>query len=475
MNYKHFIMRAKYGLAALWMLLMQGIALVYGAEVCIIVTALPSNTPDGATIYMAGSLNGWDAGHADYALKNNAAGQPQITIEGTGTIQFKFTRGSWATVEGNQNGGFRPNRSFTFGSADTLEIQILSWEDTGGTNSTAAANVSVMDAAFPMPQFGSRTRRIRLYLPPGYEASGEHYPVLYMHDGQNLFDLATSFAGEWEVDEALNSLHQQGKKVPIVVGIDNGGAQRIAEYTPWRHAQYGGGDGDRYAQFIVETLKPYIDEHYRTLPDRGNTAVMGSSLGGLISFYIAHKHQDVFGMAGVFSPSFWFSDSVYTFARETAKQANVRYYMMGGTNESASLVPSMQAMIDTLLAVGVKTSDLHMKTVPGGQHNEYLWRTQFREAFEWLFQTQAVSVPDDSRGETMPLLRQHGHQLRIEPAANHSIPSGMHLKLYNMNGQTVYHAELGFDTWLELPSNLRGVFVARIMGAIGVYSHKIFL
>jgi predicted alpha/beta superfamily hydrolase len=128
-----------------------------------------------------------------------------------------------------------------------------------------------MDENFFMPQL-NRSRRIWLYLPPAYETSGLSYPVMYMHDGQNLFDVLTAYSGEWEVDEALNTLASQGHKVPIVVGIDNGGTNRIGEYTPWSNPDYGGGDGDLYIRFIVETLKPYIDQHYRTLSDRSNTA-----------------------------------------------------------------------------------------------------------------------------------------------------------------------------------------------------------
>jgi hypothetical protein len=122
---------------------------------------------------------------------------------------LQASRGSWQTVEGNESGGFLPNRNFTFGSADTLWIAILSWEDLGGTGSTAAENVIIMDEAFYMPQL-NRHRRIWLYLPPDYETSGKDYPVLYMHDGQNLFDHYTSFAGEWEVDETLNCAFRSG-------------------------------------------------------------------------------------------------------------------------------------------------------------------------------------------------------------------------------------------------------------------------
>ncbi|NCU31872.1 MAG: alpha/beta hydrolase, partial [Candidatus Moranbacteria bacterium] len=193
--------------------------LLQSAEVTIIVTSLPANTPPGDNVYIAGNFNGWNPGNPDFILFPNNAGMPEIVLTGSGTIEFKFTRGDWQKVEGNETGGYLPNRTFTYGIADTLEVVILSWEDLGGPGSTAAENVIIMDDSFYMPQL-NRYRRIWLYLPPDYENSGKSYPVLYMHDGQDLFDLYTSFAGEWEVDETLNALFDDGKEVPIVVGID---------------------------------------------------------------------------------------------------------------------------------------------------------------------------------------------------------------------------------------------------------------
>jgi len=323
-------------------------------NVTIIVTEIPSNTPPEDNIYLAGTINGWNPGDPAFMLSENTNGQPEITFEGSGAMEFKFTRGSWETVEGNENGQFLPNRTFTFGTADTLELTILTWEDTGGTNHTAAENVIIMDEDFYMPQF-DRNRRIWLYLPPNYDSTTDSYPVLYMHDGQNLFDAATSFAGEWEVDETLNDLYDEGKAVPIVVGIDNGGGDRIDEYTPWPHPQYGGGDGALYAEFIVETLKPYIDENFRTKPEQEFTGVMGSSLGGLISHYIGLKYQGVFSKAGVFSPSYWFNDSIYDFTYLAGKQEDMKIYIMGGTNEGSGLVDEMMAMMDTLKAKSMRS------------------------------------------------------------------------------------------------------------------------
>jgi len=169
----------------------------YG-QVTLRITSIPGNTPSEATIYLAGSVNGWNAGSNDYILQPDGFGAYEITIpEGTGTVEYKFTRGSWATVEGNASGGFLPNRNFSFtGSPQTLILTIQSWEDLGGgNNSTAAANVQILSSNFYMPQL-DRNRRIWLYLPPDYQTSTKNYPVLYMKDGQNLFDNLTSFSGE---------------------------------------------------------------------------------------------------------------------------------------------------------------------------------------------------------------------------------------------------------------------------------------
>ncbi len=234
--------------------------LLYGfvqGQVTFIIDSLPAYTPPEDLIYIAGNFNGWNPGDPAYVLSKNDDEKWFITSaaapEGT-QIEYKFTRGSWETVEKGPGGEEIGNRLFTFGNGDTVRIIIYNWASGGGPGSTAADNVILMDDDFEMPQLG-RTRKIWLYLPPDYNTSGLDYPVLYMQDGQNLFDDSTSFAGEWEVDETLNTLHGQGLQVPIVVGVENGGEDRIGEYTPWPHQLYGGGDGDLYMEFITRNPK----------------------------------------------------------------------------------------------------------------------------------------------------------------------------------------------------------------------------
>jgi predicted alpha/beta superfamily hydrolase len=284
-----------------------------------------------------------------------------------------------------------------------------------------------------------------------------------MHDGQNLFDIATSFAGEWEVDESLNEFFNAGKDVPIVVGIDNGGADRIAEYTPWANPNYGGGDGDKYAKFIVETLKPYIDANYRTKPGRENTGVMGSSLGGLISFYIAVKYQDIFSKAGIFSPSFWYSDSCYTFASATGKHFPMQFYIMGGNNESGGLVQEMENMIDTLFAAGFGEEEIKLKVIPGGQHNEYLWRTQFPDAYEWLFLNPSNEINGNELVPKFTLKIVNG-RIFFENHLRGDDSTGYLLKLFSTDGRQVFENVIHSGESLALNPGLKGIFVAHLSG-----------
>jgi predicted alpha/beta superfamily hydrolase len=435
--------------------------IAFADNVTIIVVSTPDNTPPEDNIYIAGNFNGWNPGDPDFVLTENASAHPEINLEGTGSVEFKFTRGSWETVEGNENGGFLPNRTFSFGTADTLEITILSWEDLGGSNHTAAENVVIIDEDFYIPQL-NRYRRIWVYYPPDYDSSGKDYPVLYMHDGQNLFDAATSFAGEWEVDETLNEMYDQGMEVPLVVGIDNGGADRIDEYTPWPNPQYGGGDGDLYAQFIVETLKPFIDENFRTLPDRDHTGVMGSSLGGLISHYMAVKYQDVFSKAGIFSPSYWYTGDIYDFTYETGKTHDMRFYVMGGTDESAGLVEDIEAMLDTLQAAGFGANEMTMKVVEGGQHNEALWRQEFGEAYEWMYLNGSTDISDHANKEAFEMVF-NDRKLMIKNKP--SSVSNLTLKIFTLSGQMAGIYSIRESEEFQIPNHIKnGIYIFQVVG-----------
>ena len=239
------------------------VSVQFSAQITLKVTEIPKDTPKNTTIYVAGNCNGWNPNSTP--LIADEKGNHSITLpEKDGPIEYKFTRGNWETAEGYAFGKPLPNRNSRFtGKPQTVEAKIISWEKTSENTSTAAKNVHLISDSFLIPQLG-RTRKIWIYLPPDYESGKKKYPVIYMQDGQNLFDNSTSFSGEWEIDETLNQLFSEGDYGAIVVGVDNGGSHRIDEYTPWKNSQYGGGEGDLYSDFLAKTLKPFIDKHYRT-------------------------------------------------------------------------------------------------------------------------------------------------------------------------------------------------------------------
>jgi predicted alpha/beta superfamily hydrolase len=245
---------------------------------------------------------------------------------------------------------------------------------------------------FSSPQLGN-TRSLRIYLPPSYgQNPDKRYPVLYMHDGQNLFETSTAFGGvEWQVDEMANSLMNNGQMDEvIVVGVDNGGANRIYELTPCCDPDYGGGGVDVYTRFLLETVKPYVDLNYRTLKTNKNTALMGSSLGGLASFYIVRQHPEVFSKLGAMSSSFWWNNQALTQQVESSTvKVAVNIYIDAGTNGDGQ--PETTRMRDALVADGyVQAKDLYFYVAQGGSHNEASWAARLNLPLTYLFPWQST-------------------------------------------------------------------------------------
>lgn len=381
------------------LILFSAFPILSSGQLTIIVDNIPDNTPEGDPIHIAGNFQGWNPSSRAHVLDMDTTFQYYyITLPaGTGDIEFKFTRGSWEKVESDENGNYIPNRFYSPSDNDTLTVQILGWEDldgNGGGISTAAENVHIITDSFPIPQL-DRYRRVWIYLPPDYETSDAKYPVLYMHDGQNVFDNLTSYLGEWEVDETLNSLYEKGDPGIIVVAVDNGRNLRTDEYSPWENSQYGaGGQGDLYVRFLVENLKPFIDENYRTLRDRGNTGIMGSSLGGLISIYAGVKYQEVFGKVGAFSPAYWFNKEIFQYVAASGKSEEIRIYQIAGTNEGQNYINNMFAMEDTLLSAGFSRNEILTIEENDGEHSEWFWAREFEDAYLWLFRNGSSYIDE---------------------------------------------------------------------------------
>lgn len=228
-------------------------------------------------------------------------------------------------------------------------------------------------------------RSILVALPPGYaEGTGGH-PVIYMQDGQNLFDPATSFAEDWGLVPTMNALLPDAV-TPIVVGIPNMGRRRRYEYGPFRDIIHGGGGGDRYLAFLVETVKPLVDASFRTRPERPHTVIAGSSLGALISLYGLYRYADVFAAAGVQSPALWFADgAMLRFVEEMAPLAVGRIHLDIGTAEGGKALLEVRALRGLLIAGGhAEPEALSYLEEEGADHDEAAWGRRFQAALPFL-------------------------------------------------------------------------------------------
>jgi alpha-glucosidase len=351
-----------------------------------VISSRPLKNSNDNNLFIAGSFNGWNPRDKNYQFQKNDEGNYFLgTKLEDGNYEFKITRGGWDKVECKKGGADIQNRSFKLTSDTTINMTVEEWADNIEKKpgvSTASKNVHIIDTAFLIPQL-NRTRRVLIYLPPDYTAAKKHFPVLYMHDGQNIFDDLTSFAGEWNVDETLDSISNHRKEM-IVVAIDHGGSKRINEYCPYDMEKFGEGEGDKYVDFLVKTLKPFVDKNYRTLKTKQNTFIAGSSMGGLISMYAVLKYPRVFGGAGIFSPSFWVGPKIFDDIKARGGKVNSKIYFYCGGQEGENMQPYTEKAFSEMR----KVSNSKMVCIirPDGKHSEWVWKEEFPLFYLWLME-----------------------------------------------------------------------------------------
>ena len=241
------------------------------------------------------------------------------------------------------------------------------------------------------PQLRNR-RTVDIYFPSSYP-SGLRYPVVYMHDGQNLSDPSTAFAGSWDLEAAMKRLAARELEA-IVVGVHNTDA-RLREYSPFPDRRHGGGQADAYLAFLADTLKPRIDRLFRTRPNRDQTIILGSSMGGLVSLYAYFRFPSVFGRAGVMSPSIWFGQGAVLDFIRAAGTPRGGIYLDAGTQEGSATLRDVRRLGRLLVRKGFARRRgsrrqgrprLRYVEDPGGRHNEAAWARRLESALAFLLE-----------------------------------------------------------------------------------------
>ncbi|HMQ47861.1 MAG TPA: alpha/beta hydrolase-fold protein [Saprospiraceae bacterium] len=343
-------------------------------------------------VFIAGNFNNWDDSDATYRMERVGMNLFRYVFKNKHVLppklEYKYHRGAWAYEELDAYGNEAPHRlldiSAEKGFSGKQEDFVPRWKKNGLVyNPAFLPHCHIITAPFDIPQL-IKTRRITALLPHDYATSNKRYPVLYLQDGQNLFDDYAPF-GNWAVDKKLAIMAEKGIGDLIVVAIDHAHEERVAEFTPSEYTHLGKGSGKKYIQFLAETLKPYIDQNFRTLSDREYTGIGGSSMGGIISIYGGLRYPQVYGRLMVFSPSLWATPYIHFHFLKSVSLTDVKIYLYGGGKESKTMVPNIQNFKKAFVQSGKTDVNIKLSIDPQGLHNEVRWGIEFPKAAEWLF------------------------------------------------------------------------------------------
>jgi len=343
---------------------------------------------DARPVFLTGSFNAWTTRDGRFRMNKIQEGHYQYTFhdipQTAEPFEYKYVKGGWEAEELGADGFPPTNRRMEVPRGKVTDV-VPRWKQHGkGYDPAFYPDIQIVAQRFKAPQL-RRRRRIAVLLPWNYGQTSRHYPVLYLQDGQNLFEEDAPF-GTWGVDKRLAALAQHGKGDFIVVAIDHGGKERIKEFSPYDSQHWGEGLGRDYARFLAETLKPHIDKNFRTLPDRAHTGIGGSSMGGLISIYAGLMFPHVYSKFMIFSPSLWASPKIYAEPMQFAAfDSPTKIYLYGGSREGSNMVPNLKRLKESVEKSGHGKAHIRMETDPHGRHNEARWGEEFPKAAEWLY------------------------------------------------------------------------------------------
>lgn len=344
---------------------------------------------DDRAIYITGNFNDWNPRDHGCRLKQTDTHNFFIEIDDQilpDEIEYKFTKGGWENVELDRYGNITPNRKIlrSAGKAsDIVEKWRLNW---GPFKKEFFPIAEIISEEFYIPQL-DRYRKVWALLPYDYYVSNKSYPVLYLQDAQNLFNEGSGY-GNWEIDKKLSILAEYGRGDIIIIAIEHGSEERIKEYIFDNDNVANGSEGKKYIRFIADTLKPFVDENYRTLKDRENTGIGGSSLGALISIYSGFLYPEVYSKLLIFSPSLWVEPNNNFPMMNFRVPFKTKIYLYGGGREGSKMVKRIHIFEEYLKRWEKKNLfDFEFRTSinPEGTHSEFYWSQEFPRAIEWLF------------------------------------------------------------------------------------------
>lgn len=346
---------------------------------------------DTRPVYLTGNFNSWQTRDERFRMEKIRDGHYRYTFEQAPAVEesleYKYIKGGWDGEELDHDGFPPVNRTLEQKEGKVSDL-VPRWKThTAGYDPKYYPDIQIVSRRFSLPQL-RRRRRISILLPWDYHATDKRYPVLYLQDGQNLFEEDAPF-GTWGVDKKLAALAQRGKGGFIVVAIDHGGKERIREFNPYDSSRWGDGLGMEYARFLAETLKPYIDSNYRTRPEREHTGIGGSSMGGLVSIYAGITHPEVYSKYMIFSPSLWVSPKIYFEPLQFAAFPSTKIYLFAGEQEGANMVVNARRFKEAVEHRGGYNKshiEFRLEIDPHGRHTEDRWGREFPKAAEWLWQ-----------------------------------------------------------------------------------------
>lgn len=348
---------------------------------------LTTDEDDARPVYISGIFNNWRTQDKDYLMQKIGNNSYQYEFPNDfdypEVLLYKFTKGDWSEVEIDANGNRTENRSTRKKSGVQNEF-VSRWRKNWlPFKQSFLPQVLLISDEFEIPQL-NKTRKIWALLPHDYDSSNESYPVMYLQDAQNLFNEDAPY-GNWEIDKKLAVMAEYKIGKIIIIAIEHAEKDRIKEYNVGKTV-LGKGQGKKYIRFVTETLKPFVDNNFRTKKEREFTGIGGSSMGGLITVFSGLMYPEIYGKLMVFSPSLWVVPKL-VIDSDNENTEDTKIYLYAGGDESETMIEHVKTFKKNMIASEfVKDKmKINLSINMKGKHSERYWSDEFPKAIEWLF------------------------------------------------------------------------------------------